>query len=126
MPIGGARYYGSKAAEENGCTPISVIGDILSLVLFLKYCDLETKIIKSGKKELHVGTKYINETKSNVEILDSTWFTTIVKSDGFKVRGHFRFQPCGEGLVNKKLIWISDFEKTGYTRTAKILNQSNQ
>lgn len=122
MPVGGGRFYSSKKAQEAGCTPISVIGDILGLVLFLKYCDLETKEIKAGKKDVHIGTKYVNETKSNVQILDSTWFTTIVRSDGFHVRGHFRFQPY-PSTGEKKLIWIADYDKDGYTRTAKILNQ---
>lgn len=122
MPVGGARFYASKSAQENNMEPISVIADILTLCLFMKYCELETKIVQGGKKENHIGVKYVNDTKNNIEILDSTWFTTLVKSEGFHVRGHFRMQPYGPGMSQKKLIWISDFDKTGYTRQAKILN----
>lgn len=96
---------------------------LVTFLCFIKHVELETKIIKPISKGWHIGTKYVNETKRNIEILDSTWFTTIVRSEGFNVRGHFRMQPCGPALSERKLIWISDFEKSGYTRTAKILNE---
>lgn len=96
---------------------------LVSFCLFKKYVELETKILPPNKKEKHVGIKYLNETKYKVEILDSTWFTTIVKSEGFEVSGHFRFQPCGKNLSERKLTWIRAFEKSGYTRKAKMLNQ---
>lgn len=121
----GIKEYMSKKAIESGCTNISVLADILTMILFMKYCEVETKLVKANKKEIHIGTKYVNETKSNIEILDSTWFTTIVRSDGFKVRGHFRFQPVGINHADRKLIWISDFDKTGFTRKAKILTQQD-
>ena len=94
---------------------------LLSLLLFIKYCPLETKFIAGGRKDHHVGQKYVNETKQKIEILDSTWFTTIVRSEGFGVRGHFRMQPYGPGMTQRRLQWIEPFEKEGYTRRAKIL-----
>lgn len=96
-------------------------GWIIAFVLFKKYCELETKIITPKSVSKHIGTKYVNETDKRIKILDSTWFTTIVRSEGFHVRGHFRMQPYGPGMSQKKLIWISDFDKEGYTRTAKVL-----
>lgn len=97
------------------------IADLMRFMTFLKYADTETKFVNGGRKEKHLGEKYINETKYKVEILDSTYFTTISRTEGFGVRGHFRWQPWGPGMTQKKLIWISDFVKEGYTRTAKIL-----
>jgi hypothetical protein len=119
----GIKSFFSETATNNDLDNMKVVSDIFTLLLFIKYCDLETKLIKPKSKELHIGTKYLNETNHKIEVLDSTWFTTIVRSDGFKVRGHFRLQAHGEGLQQRKLIWISDFEKSGYTRTAKVLNQ---
>lgn len=56
--------------------------------------------------------------------MDSKWFTNLVKSDGFKVRGHFRFQPKKkDGVWTKELIWINEFEKSGYNREAGVLKQ---
>jgi hypothetical protein len=51
-----------------------------------------------------------------------TWYTTLVKSDSFKVRGHFRLQPFGSTKAQRKLIWINEFMKNGYTREAKKLS----
>ena len=93
------------------------------LILFIKYAEVETKILPAGKKVKDIACKYLNETKSDVTILNSTWFTTLIKSDAFKVRGHFRLQPCGQAFKDKKLIWINDFEKCGYTAPARKLKQ---
>lgn len=90
---------------------------------FKKYAKVETKFLPANKTVKEINCKYVNDTNANITILDSTWFTNLVKSDAFKVRGHFRLQPCGEGLKEKKLIWISDFEKNGYVRNAKKLTE---
>jgi len=87
---------------------------------FLKYADVESKVLAGNKKEHHIGVKYMNDTKRRIEILDSTYYTTISRTEGFGVRGHFRFQPYGQGMSKKRLQWISAFEKHGYTRQAKI------
>jgi len=89
--------------------------------LFLQYAEIEQKTLPPSRQIWDgLNCLYNNKTKSEITIVDSTWFTTLVKSDGFKVRGHFRLQPCGEGNKSRKLIWVSDFEKEGYTRKAKI------
>lgn len=118
----GSKLFLSEVAGKSGVTEISILADIISMILFMKYVELETKIVKAERREHHAGVKYVNETKHNVEILDSTWFTTIVRSEGFKVSPHFRMQAYGENHSQRKLIWIDPFDKTGYTRTAKILN----
>lgn len=119
----GFKSYLPSEAIEAGLDEIGVISDIYTMLLFIKYCPIETKMIKAGKKDKVVGNKYVNETKSDIEILDSGWFTTIIRSEGFGVGGHFRMQPYGPANAMRKLIWINPFEKTGYTRTAKVLNQ---
>lgn len=99
------------------------IAELVKMLTFLKYCPLETKLVKAGRKERHCGEKVLNETKVDIEYLDSTWFTTIIRSEGFGVQGHFRWQPCGPNNSERKLIYIAPFEKQGYTRKAKVLNQ---
>lgn len=119
------RDYISKTAYNSGYTDgTAFLADLITLLLFLKYCDLETKIIKPGKIEKHVGEKYFNDNKMPIKILNSTWFTTIVRSEGFGVTGHFRFQPYGPGMTQKKLIYIEPFQKYGYIRKATVLNQT--
>lgn len=100
------------------------IHTILMILLFKQFAEVETKEIggKDNPKKAKVGAeKYLNETDTTVNILDCNWFTTIVRSKGFGVKGHFRMQPCGEGMRQRKLIYIEDFVKQGYSRKAKIL-----
>ena len=124
----GERAFISDEINKSDLVPDQIISDLLMMVLFMKFCDLETKIILPGKKGFLVQQKYVNDTGQPVEILDSTWFTTIVRSEGFMVGaatgGFFRLQPCGPGLTQKKLIWIEPFQKLGYTRKAKMLRDS--
>lgn len=109
--------------DKDGTGSFELFVDMFYLCLFLRYCQVETKEIQAGRKGDHVGTKYINETKSLIEIVDSSWFTTIIRSEGFGVKGHFRLQPY-PSLGTKKLIYIAPFEKHGYTRKAKVLTQN--
>lgn len=109
---------------KQGLTKEVWVSEIVLFLLFLKYCEIETKVIKAEKKDHHIGVKYVNETKSDITVLDSTWFTTIVRSEGFGVRGHLRWQPHGPGLSQRRLQYIAAFEKEGYTRTAKVLRNT--
>lgn len=102
----------------------SISTEIMATLNFIKYCPLEISHLAGNSRKKDISCKYINDTDMQVEILDSKWFTTLVKSDSFKVRGHFRFQPKKKGGEwTKELIWINDFEKTGYTASARKLNQ---
>lgn len=97
---------------------------ITMLGLFKKYAQVETKILLPMSKSVSpIGTKYINETKTSINLLNSTWFTTLVKSDAFNVRGHFRLQPKKrDGKWVREIIWISDFQKKGYKSEARIIS----
>ncbi len=99
---------------------------VLLFHLFRQYSDLEVKHLpaSTGGTPKIVGA-YQNHTKSDIKIWDSLWFTTLVKSDSFKVSGHFRLQPYGPGMKERKLIWINEFTKNGYTREAKMLQEEN-
>lgn len=89
--------------------------------LFKKYAEVETKILPPKSNKIYDKEKYINETSLTITYLDSKWFTNLVKSDSFKVSGHFRLQPKKvNDKWTKELIWISDFTKNGYASRAKI------
>lgn len=87
--------------------------------LFRKYAEVEIKVLQPKAKAKLFQCKYYNDNDCSIEIMDSTWFTTLIKSEEFKVRGHFRLQPCGQAFAERKLVWIKDFTKEGYTRKAK-------
>ncbi len=115
-----SKHYGTQIDENND------IYFMLALIfpLFKNYARMETKLLPAGKKTKDISGKYINDTNSDVIVLDSRWFTTLVKSDGFKVRGHFRLQPKKvAGSWTRELIWIDEFEKSGYTAPARMLNE---
>lgn len=99
---------------------------IITVINFLKYADVEVKYLSPNKRLKDISCKYINETRLPIKIINSTWFTTLVKSDSFKVRGHFRLQPKKkDGAWTKELIWINEFEKSGYTAPARKLSDTH-
>jgi hypothetical protein len=101
-----------------------IIRKLIVTLNFIKYAEVQTKHVVAGQKVKGVACKYVNDTKIGITFLDSKWFTTLVKSDAFKVRGHFRLQPKKkDGEWTKELIWINEFQKEGYTAPAKMLNQ---
>jgi hypothetical protein len=101
------------------------IGQLCILKMFKSYAEVETKIMPPKARIKGFECKYINDTRFELTYLDSKWFTNLVKSDGFNVRGHFRLQPMKkDGKWTRELIWISEFSKTGYTAPARILSQT--
>lgn len=89
-----------------------------ALLNFIKYADTQIKILPPKKKIDLFHCLYKNDTNSKIQILDSTWFTTLIQSNEFNVRGHFRLQPYGPQKMHRKLIWINEFKKSGYHRIA--------
>jgi len=95
------------------------------ILLFKKYATVETKILHPNQKPREISCLYRNNTKLDILFLDCKWFTNLVKSEGFNVRGHFRLQPKKKNTEwTKELIWISEFHKTGYTAPARMLSQN--
>jgi hypothetical protein len=117
--IESAAFQGLERSKIRGASFREYISFIVSFHILKKYSQVETKILEPHSKVKAFNCKYYNDTDHQIEIMDSTWFTTLVKSDEFKVRGHFRFQACGQAFKDKKLIWIKDFKKEGYTRKAR-------
>lgn len=113
-----------KGFADQGATMTEWPAFIITFLIFIKHCEIETKIIQHGRKDKHIGVKYVNESKQDVTILDSTWFTTLISSEAFTVGaengGFFRWQPWGPNNSLRKLIWVLPFEKEGYTRRAKV------
>ena len=101
-------------------------------LLFKKYANTENYSLEAGQKQfmkvdfspIECKTpehKAKNEAGINVTVLDSLWYTTICREEGFMVSGHFRLQPCKDrlGQWTRKIIYIAAYEKHGYHRQAK-------
>ena len=93
--------------------------------LFKRYAEVEVVDAKPFKKvqiqdEDKKDTLLVDSTLP-MSYLDCSWFRTIVRKEGFMVRGHFRMQPYKNEKRewDYKLIYIEPFQKHGYTRTAK-------
>lgn len=115
---------GMEDIRKTGVVHHSII--LFKMLFFLKFAEVETKIVDRSKKSHHVGEKkYTNNQILPIEVITSNYYTTIIRKEGFGVDGHFKFQPFGKGRTEKKLIWISDYEKKGYTRKAKIDKSRN-
>lgn len=100
---------------------VDLFKNFIQHLVFLEFSELETVTLQPNVK---IGTKkqgqYLNESKSNVVIVDSTWNKIVIKVGEFGVQGHFRWQPFGgSGSSKRKLIYIKDYIKEGYTRNAK-------
>ncbi|MCR5578641.1 MAG: hypothetical protein K6F74_05445 [Prevotella sp.] len=96
-------------------------------LIFKKYSDVEMEVVcreKTLKKSGILKEKVNNFMGINVTLLDSNWFTTICRNEGFAVRGHFRLQPCKQdGEWTRKLIYINPYTKNGYHRQARMENR---
>lgn len=89
-----------------------------SIIIFLKYADTTDKYLKAGMDSRKGLKRYANFTKNNVHYITSNYITNLYIEGVFKVSGHWRLQPYKN---TKKLIWINEFKKQGYTRKAGIL-----
>jgi hypothetical protein len=92
---------------------------VVQLLTYLIFGDITEVFLKPKMHHTNNFTRIINNTKLNIMFCDTLWKQRINVS-GFKVRGHFRLQPIGEGRKGRKLIWIEDFEKHGYNRKATV------
>lgn len=95
---------------------------LLDVSLFLKYADVEVINIYGNQRKTLPDKSDVFENKSGVRVqyIDSRWVREIIRTEGFKVRGHFRLQPIKDedGEWTRKLIYIKEFEKHGYHRRA--------
>lgn len=98
-----------------------VVSMVIATLNFIRYAPVTTKSLPPKKVSRDLNCKYTNDTSITIQYLTSTWFTNLVKSDSFKVRGHFRLQPKKvDGIWTKELIWIAEYLKDGYMLPARI------
>jgi hypothetical protein len=94
---------------------------ILTYLCLRKWAEVEIKEVSTlVKKEVKKNKKSIVITENGLSYytFDSKWYTEICNNNDFKVSGHFRLQPYGNG--SRRLIYINEFVKHGYHRKAMI------
>ena len=93
----------------------------LNVLILKKYGKVETQVVE-GRGQRKFGKSYVvNKAPFPIHRLDGSWFKTIIRTNGFGVKGHWRLQACGKGWKEHKLIFISGFQKHGYIRRAPAL-----
>lgn len=118
-----ANFFG----YEDIWTPDLILYQQSFILFFKKYgnIDLETLPARQKvKRSSLIGEKVNNFMGIDVQVLDSRWFTTICRDEGFIVSGHFRLQPCKDeqGQWTRRLIYINPYAKHGYHRMPPIVN----
>lgn len=94
-----------------------VVEQWVKMLVFIQFSDPKIEILQAGRKYgKNRFEKIKNESKNNYIVVNSKWNTTVLRTEGFKVSTHFRLQPCGKGMKDRKLILIDEFEKSGYVR----------
>ena len=114
-------------SDANKYDDLQLLADkFLGLLVFKHYAKVELEMVKGKEKKKSEITKgkITNETMTNVQIMDSLWFTSIFRNEGFTVRGYFKMQhkknERGEWI--RELIYINEHQRHGYHRHAKILD----
>ena len=112
-------------------TPDFVLYQQSFILFFKKYGNIDLEMLpakRTTRKSQLIGEKVNNFMGIDVQVLDSRWFTTICRDEGFLVSGHFRLQPCKDenGEWTRKLIYINPYAKHGYHRLAPIVNIDNK
>ncbi len=101
---------------------VVVLCSFCCLFSFLKYTDIQEKVIKAKSKEKKPKKldRDINLSDFDVSVLSSTYYTKIYVEGAIGVSGHFKLQPCGENGKDRKLIEIMPYTRNGYTRRSDI------
>jgi len=114
MQIHEGKLY-ALTSEQNLCR------QFLQLLLFIELSEIEYLHLDAQKKihsNLVPAGKIKNETTVPIKMVTSLWNIDLTVGP-FGVRGHLRIQPCGVGRKNYKLVYISEYTKSGYHRKAK-------
>lgn len=90
----------------------------LAVLLFKKYAEVRETVIGSNvrRKVENVSEPVWNKLPFQINYLDSTWYTTLVKNGDFPVKAHWRWCP-----ISQRFTFIHSFMKHGYMRRAKKL-----
>ena len=115
-------YEEEKENYDNEIDGFFEMGKLLCLLIcFIHFFETDRIVLNVNRNpRAQVNdTQYVNLTPRNIHIIDTNWFTNIIRVDPFLVSGHIRFQACGQGYQERKMIWINEYEKKGYVRKAR-------
>lgn len=95
----------------------SAITQIASFFIYLTLVEVETVIVQPKEKfkaKKYEGFK--NQQNVPIKVADLSWSRETVNNFPFGVAGHLRNQACGIGRLERKLIAIEPYVKSGVVR----------
>jgi hypothetical protein len=108
------RIYSPLKNEEYGAQVVSMA---MRWILFKQFVEIEEIHATAGGKRKVGGKEYANRTNQNVKFITTEFFRKVHIESG-EVCGHYKLQPCGIGLQERKLIYVEPYERGAYTRIA--------
>lgn len=121
-------YFSHMLSEQKRNELKGIILNTFRISYAIKhFAPAEVKTVDEKNKKVQMGKGIMNKVVADsrlivpVNIIDSSYLTTIIHIDKTSVRGHFRLQAHGKGYHDRRLIWIEPFEKGPYKRIAKKL-----
>ena len=93
---------------------------ITNFIYFKKHAQIKDKVISRKTKSKCQSASGLISTdfKYPINVIDETYYTNYIKSEAFSVRAHDRHYKSG------KVIKIDSFQKNGYSRQARKLNNA--
>jgi hypothetical protein len=126
----GEYYFSSMLSKQKRDEFKTVVLNTFRISYGIKhFAPTEVKIVHDKNRRVQMGKGVMNKVTADsglivpVNIIDSSYLTTIIHVEATSVRGHFRLQPCGKQNHDRKMIWINPYEKGSYIRTAKKLDE---
>lgn len=110
-------YCIESIVKDCGGFPNAIIKMATSPILFQlfrKYFPREIKVVTPNEKTVAFDCQYKNDLPTDVTLYDSKDLYRIYSDKEVFVRGHWRFQACGEGMKDRKLIFIDPYIKGGF------------
>lgn len=90
---------------------------LYSLMCFVELCDNQVvEVAPKAKYGTKKSGKIINVLPFPIIVINNTWNVKTIRTDRFPVRGHVALRWTGAGRSIPKLVYISPYEKEGYTR----------
>lgn len=100
----------------------------LQAFMFIHFAKIiETSRISDDSDTRPFAERIRHPKKMSTDVIsvDTFYDETMKVINPFSVTGHFRNHACGKGRVERKLIYIDGFMKTGYTRVATKVKIEN-
>lgn len=116
-----------RSSSNNHKDNVDIAKGVMALIFFYQNAKVKTIEVSKelGHKESKVSVgnnKHLIEFNTPIKLLGNEWFTTVINNNAFNVKGHLAWRACGKGKKERKLVWIDEFSKNGYTRKVSILN----